>query len=505
MCDLCELVGLCCCCLCYSCYKNTRDVDCQCCKWVLGLFFTIVTIIINIIFCLVWFFGTKYDFNNNLIISEIENSFQGELIESISIKEICEGDEEALSIGTWDGTIEGCECGGIIFKGICSSDQINNGCTSLYSNPPKDYNIFNSSFLCAKRSSLKYIQLLKTKQVILKGESCPINYRSCGILDTLGRELCRENDKPCPITVDKIQFQIFNLYNRNKSILAKNNNYLINDNQTKSILISQLKIIQFQPCINPNEKFWNYYYILEPTDKRCETKINGILYDTRYEKISNLSINKLQLYDDNLITPKLKFIDGTSLNRILKDIVNLFAINFWGFDIDEMENSGFNYEKILGKVKTIQNCFYASIIYSGIMILPIFVAFIFLILKDHKVSVGPLEGKLNIKYILKIVMFLGILAFLFSPLVLIIIFGIILDKVRSIKSMLNFKICDKFTVELLGLLINECSFDFKYSLSMVIINVFNFILFYYSLCNMPDEVKKGLYDICNNEGEYNFF
>ena len=128
-----------------------------------------------------------------------------------------------LILGTWDGTVEGCECDGSIFKEICTDDQNDNGCVSLYSNSPINYTIFNSKYLCAKKSQLKYRDLLKTNQVISKEESCPSNYTFCGILDTLGNQLCVKNDESCPINTETIKNQILNVLNDNQPILTDNN------------------------------------------------------------------------------------------------------------------------------------------------------------------------------------------------------------------------------------------------------------------------------------------
>ena len=51
----------------------------------------------------------------------------------------CQEGEEKLVLGTWDGIVEGCECRGNFFENICSSEQTDNGCISIYSSPPINY------------------------------------------------------------------------------------------------------------------------------------------------------------------------------------------------------------------------------------------------------------------------------------------------------------------------------------------------------------------------------
>ena len=67
-----------------------------------------------------------------------------------------------------DGTIEGCDFEGTLFKEKCSKAQIENDCKSIYSNNPFNYTSFNSNNIRVKKSHLNYLQLLKKNQVTKK-------------------------------------------------------------------------------------------------------------------------------------------------------------------------------------------------------------------------------------------------------------------------------------------------------------------------------------------------
>ena len=272
----------------------------ECTLKYISLIFPISSLIISFIF---YFFCYKFNYEDNFLISEIDNSLNGNLIQSISFKETCDIEEEKLILGIWDGTSEGCDCNGNILNRKCSKKHKENDCVSLFSNPPIEYMIFNSSYLCVKRLKLKYRELLKTNQVISKEKNCPLNYTFCGVLDTLGRKLCVKNEESCPLDINNFQNKIFKLLdNNNQSIPFENNyysNYYLNNNND-SQLIAIIKVSQNRPCINPSEKFWDYHYVLESPDKKCTSEIKGDIYDKRYQQISS-SISKLQLYNENSI------------------------------------------------------------------------------------------------------------------------------------------------------------------------------------------------------------
>jgi len=439
------------------------------CAYIGGLLmiiFSFAVLVTNIVFYFEW---TKYNYENNLIISEIEDNINGKLIESIYIRKSCNGDEEKLTLGVWDGTREGCDCNNILFKEKCSKDQKENGCTSLFSNEPINYILFNSSYFCAKKSKLKYRELLKTNQVISKEESCPNDYKSCGILDSFGRQLCMNKNESCPINSNTIN-HIFN----SEFLNGENNysNFDLYNNNSDAQLISIIRLSQYKLCINPTEKFWDYHYFLEPADQRCLTEIKGNLYDERYQKILNVEINKLQLYDDNAITKKLKDIDEISLNNIKNDKIYLFTRNFLGFDINEFENSKYDYHKLISLQISANKCFHAEVIFSFITLASLVAVFALFFVK----SLGPESCGLKVERLSCAFKIISCCGFAFAPLFYLIIFPIHLSYIIKIKSTLDIKGGDEFTSELFKLLIKENLKNFIYTLVMTIIIPIFYIL-----------------------------
>lgn len=474
------------------------------CIWWIIIVLTYISIgVVIIMNSILYFLKYKNDYADNLIFKEIEQSINGKLILSLSAKESCDGDEEKLILGTWDGIVEGCECRGNFFENICSSEQTDNGCISIYSSPPINYTVFNSTYFCAKKSKLNYKELIKTDQVISKNKNCPKNYKLCGILDTLGRKFCAKNDEPCPLNTENIKSQILNLFNDYQNVPNENNNsnYNLNNNNTNAKIISSIKISQYKPCINPNEKFWDYHYALEPSDQKCTSEIKGDKYDKRYEQISDTIISKLQLYDENLITNKLVDIDEISLKRIQKDTVSLFTINFFGFDSDELEKSEFDYEKLLTAQTTIKdNVFYQSII--SWVVLGSFILF-FLSKLFIKIAVGPdwCQGELNIGWLRKLLLFLFWIFFYGSPASYLITFSYILYYIQEIKSILNLQTSDEFTTTLLKMLIEESSNNYKHFLAMVIVNSIIIISLIIMRLFLPKNIEDELQEMFSYSNE----
>ena len=457
------------------------DFSCYTILYFIGAFIITYGIIIsNFIESFNYF---KYDYENNEIISEINNNINGYLIESISFRKTCHGDEEKVIIGIWDGTVKGCDCDGNLFKELCTDDQIKSGCKSSYPIAPINYLIFNSSYICAKKSKIKYKDLIKTNQVVSKGNSCPLNYKLCGILDTLGRKLCVKNGESCPINNITIQNQILNELSKisddnflidllNEDNYNFNNNKVVDNNNTQ--LIAILKVTQYKPCINPREKYWDYHYILEYPDKRCDTTIKDNNYDERYKIIPNLIISKLQLYNENSITSKLKDIDESTLNKIENDEVFLFNRNFLGFNIKDLDNSNFNFEKLLHYQNKSNKSFEAQNYFSYIILGSLAGFFILLFVNEISIKCFSFKAKPFGKFLIIIFM----LGSCFSSIFYLVTYCIIFDSVKKIKSILSIKGSDEITNELINLLIEENYSNYIYSLIMVILSVFAF-------CGMP--------------------
>ena len=399
------------------------------------------------------FANPKYDFENNLIVQEIKNSLEGKLIYSLRPSITCESDEEELILGIWDGIIDGCDCEGSIGINKCSKEKIENNCKTIFAIEPKTYTIFNSKFFCAKTSKLQYKDLLNTNQVKSKNEKCPDNYKSCGKIDTLERKLCVKEEESCPL-------------NTNNYENVTNKIYQIFQDDDEAQILSIFKLGQKLPCINPSEKFWDYYYELEHQSQKCSSEIKGKLHDDRYIQIPNIETNKLQLYNDNSITNKLKDIDEKSLNKMKNDIIYLYGRNFFGLEI----NNNFNYEKLLNNQKNINNSFLAEF-YICIGVLITFTVCVIIkanCFKSVKIMPSILDAEIETESLELFLEYLILVFIILIPIIDFILFLIIYINNKSIHSILTFTEFDEYAIEILQNLKDKDLAGNGYYLFMVI-------------------------------------
>lgn len=452
------------------------------CLLCLGLLLIFILIISNIAFY--FFIFSNYEYENNLLLSEIDNNINGRLIKSIEFRKACLGEEEKLTFGFWDGTSEGCSCRKIVYKGLCSDKQVSNHCSALYSNPPISYTILNSNYICATMSKYNYREILKKNKVISKEETCPENYKPCGILDSFGNILCVSIDESCPINSVTIIKKFNDFFNQTKSYGLEypySFNNLSNDNETNVHLISQIKLSQYLNCIDPLEKFWDYHYILELPDQRCTKKINGELYDFRYQSISNHSINKYQLYKENSVISKMKDIDELTINKIKEDEVYFFSRYFLGFEYKELEKYDFNYDNLILYQNLANNCNEINK-YFLIVVGVSFIGMIALLFDciEELPKIPIIGGIFKKECLLCLSAFTFIVSFFLSPLFYLIIFIIILQCSKNIKSYLDIKGGDEYTTKLIEIYLkNDISTTIIYT--KVIISFCIFILFLFIL------------------------
>ena len=285
-----------------------------------------------------YFFTFSYDLENNQIINVIEDSLNGKLIYSFRNSTECKSNEEEIIIDRFEGTPEFCSCYGTYMGiGKCGENQINN-CKTINSLPSNDFTMINSQHICVIKSDKSYKDLLKKNEIISEDKECPSNYKSCGIIDTLKRKLCVKDNGNCPLTISNIE----------------------NNNGNSSQILFLFRLRPDYPCINPNEKNWNYHGDLSPLTKLCTES------DTRYERIDKFNTNLFDLYKENNI---LSTLPSYNENELRKESIYLYARNFLG--INEEKASQFSKENILSKSKLIDNCNIAMKIVTFILIIPV--------------------------------------------------------------------------------------------------------------------------------------
>lgn len=428
----------------------------------------ITIFILEIVFLFVY---VKYNFDNNLLLSEIENNLNGKLIYSLKTKIACDADEEELVLGMWDGLKEGCFCKETIYDEKCTEKLINQRCKIIPASNPIKYLIINSKYICVKKSGPTYRDLLlKTNQIVKKDQSCPKLFKSCGIIDTLERKFCVKEDEPCPINdsiinTNEYEDMLFDIFN-----IGPNNS---KDNKENKIL-SIFKLNQKIPCINPTEAYWNYHYILEAEDKKCTTGIKNKIYDDRFELFPNFTVNKYDLYYDNSILPKLLYINEIDLNKIKNDNLFLFGNNFYGFNKKKLSN--YNYDKLLNEQNYSNDCNKvmknSGIVFAALIIIAL-VIYLVILCKVHSFSIYKFEIECEnaetsgcskntwFTIISIIVIFIDFYFF--------IICCIIFNCYKNIESILNFKGSDEYLTVLFDELLNEYVINYRLSLAIIIL------------------------------------
>ena len=199
----------------------------------------------------------------------------------------------------WPGTVPGCPCNGIMKIGGCTSKT---SCRSVVSNPMLPYNTWRSSQFCITRLPINsYLGLTIAK----KNDSCPLNQKNCGIIDTLGNILCMPSTSICPI--NDIQMLNFNEIvppgYKSISLLSYGENKTLafgNKGPSGKIAV-EFKISDNIPCINPFFSNKVDSYILESNynSDKCFGSLGGTFFDKNYQFVD--STTKYNLYSDNNI------------------------------------------------------------------------------------------------------------------------------------------------------------------------------------------------------------
>ena len=400
----------------------------------------------------------QYDFENNQFIKEIESSLNGKPIIGLELSPILEKGKEKLSFGQWDGISDGCNCSNTIKSGICS-DNDKKKCRDIKKIVPKQYFKINSSYFYIKRYSKTYRQLLEEKKILPKNTECPSNYKSCGIIDTLERQLCLEIEEECPINVEYMNNLIYNdinLFLDKENILNENklhnNNFSYDDNNQ---ILSIFKISEGTPCIDPKEKNWKYHYQLEPKTKNCTNIIMNQKFDKRYIQLIKFETSKHELYKDNDIKD---FKEEYSKN----ETVYLYARNIMGFEGNKIKK--FSYDDLISLEKLSNRCgrgmYVLSIIMISIICFPIFM-----------VCGGGVSNQCDersMECFCNFYLWASALSIIGTFLINIIFCIIIMINNMKMKSILDIKESDIFTNQLIEDIMNEYSRNFKFSMASVI-------------------------------------
>jgi hypothetical protein len=190
----------------------------------------------------------------------------------------------------------------------------------------------------------------------------------------------------------------------------------------------------------------------------------------------------------------LQNIDEANLNKIKKDKVYLYSRNFLGIDINELEKSGITYDKLISSQDLTQKYIKLQNIYSFFILIFFGVNLLLLTISKLACSGCGLEINFFTNRTLCIIFVIFLILYYLSPFFYILIYSRnIYPNTKLIKSFLNIKSADNIALELIHQLNEKCSKNYRYSLSMLIINpfiiVFEIISLYFWICTFKEIIK----------------
>jgi hypothetical protein len=135
------------------------------------------------------------DIFDESVIRRLENSWSKTVLSNNfrdSQKPCTEHDMTELISYTWEGTEEGCLCSGEVRKGKCTQ----NNCKNIPRSPRTILRKWKGYHFCG---GLKKNQTYHNLEKISPGSTCPINFKLCGEIDTIGQILCVKVNENCPL------------------------------------------------------------------------------------------------------------------------------------------------------------------------------------------------------------------------------------------------------------------------------------------------------------------
>jgi hypothetical protein len=252
----------------------------------------------------------------------------------------CPDNYSFLVYDLWPGTVNGCNCkGNKLSIGKCYKNDV--GCKDVPSIGPYPISSWRNIKVCVKRLNLtSYFSL----NISVLDENCPENFRSCGVIDTLGNSLCTLKTEECPINDIQILGYDEELPIGYRSIrLDEFNLTMAYGNQgPKGKIVIDFKISENRPCADPY--FFNRVekpYFLSSTNNRdkCIAGYDSNLLDYSYEFIDSSSL--FDIYSKNNIFNITRNLPNFYFSSRTKTI-NLYYRNYIGLKkscFDQIKNN----------------------------------------------------------------------------------------------------------------------------------------------------------------------
>ena len=249
-------------------------------------------------------------------LKSISNDLNKSPLFSLSLSEnsTCSQNEIPISLFTYPGIIEGCDCSGISHRKLssnmknkisrtkCGVEASRVGCKRILKiNETNFYKWNGKTFCTGNYKEMKYVNLVK--MTVKNGEKCIDGMKKCGIIDTIGQELCLPIEEECPINhvvinnqalmdvdIGKKYLISFNDSNINNNFKNGNNNN-VNQSFNQNGLNSNISVIN-----NGNNSFGNLSNFTN--ENATIDPYHGLMYKTidlgkgKYLHYTNKAIDK---------------------------------------------------------------------------------------------------------------------------------------------------------------------------------------------------------------------
>ena len=162
---------------------------------------------------------------------------------SLSENSSCSNTEIPISIFSYPGIIEGCDCSDIFHRKLsstmnnkisrtkCGVEATRVGCKRILKiNQTNFYSWNNHTFCTENYKEMKYVNLVKMS--VKSNEKCQNGMKRCGIIDTINQILCLPENEECPINHIVINNKELMDVDVGKKIINNNNNNINNINSS---------------------------------------------------------------------------------------------------------------------------------------------------------------------------------------------------------------------------------------------------------------------------------
>ena len=302
--------------------------------------------IFSILFLILSFlsFGS-YNFSHEKIKKYKENWNLTPISNIFEVSSKCPKNSSDFFTNFFPGNFKGCDCFNVksntykkkIFNESCNSNQIENKCKNIKENDNINLNVWKGKKLCVERMEKKYNFFMLNQYKTTKN-SCENGFKFCGFFDTKKNFLCLPENLNCPISNVFIDNE--NVVNNYKTIKLNNDFYLhFSKNEGEKIYLEFLANDKNFCFDDKNGNFGQNNFILNKKkgEIECE-KINENVFDFRYEKIDEIS--KIEFFDENEITNKIKFLSDFNLNS--NDSIKLFNVNYFSVENECLKKIDFD-------------------------------------------------------------------------------------------------------------------------------------------------------------------